>query len=114
MKFLQSLFKWDTGASAVEKFMTVAVVLLAGICLIILFGSCWGLFNNDISRAARTATSFDKIMGAVLLCAAIFWAWWNWTDRVPFKINDTAATILLALLIVFSALFRVGFYAGSY
>src|SRR4051812_27737447 len=100
MQFLKSLFKFDADATTSQKVFTVLPIFIAAFVFIWLFGSCFQVFhNNDIARAAATATGGQHLLGGVFLILAAFWAWVNWTDRVPFRINEAAATILLCLLL---------------
>lgn len=109
MKFLKQLFHVDSDASPVERIATYAVPVGVLILLVWLFGSVAGIFHNDLTAKAAAASAFEKIIGWVLFIVAIVWGWANASDRVPFRINQAAATLLLVVLLAVSVLFLIGF-----
>jgi hypothetical protein len=116
MNFLKNLFRHDPTAGPMEKFVTYFVPIVAFLLFFWLFGSAWQLFGahaNDISRAAHLAPKWSHVVGTILFFVAIFWAWWNWTEKIPFRVNDTAATVTLLLLLIFSVAFYCGFWIDN-
>jgi hypothetical protein len=103
MNFLKNLFKTDPGAGPMEKFVTYVVPIGVLILLSWLILASYGVGNSDLARAAIWAT--------LLYAAAIFWAWWNWTDRIPFRVNDIVATLLILVLLVLAVNANTGFFA---
>ena len=114
MKFVKSLFRFDPAASFMEKAVTVFVPLLAGSLLIWLIVASYGVGHSALAHSAQLARPNARIWGTLILLAAAFWAWWNWTDRIPFRVNDIVATIVLLLLIVLAINANTGFFAATY
>lgn len=114
MDFIKKLFAFTGATGTVGKVLTVVGGLLFLFVFFWLLTSAWGLWNNDISQAAHVAGAGVKIVGWILFGAAIFWAWWNWSDSIPFRINETAATVILFVLFVLALLFWTGWYEGVY
>lgn len=114
--FLNSLFHFDEDAGFMEKFITVAVPVLAGIFFFWLIASSYGIFNNDISRAHERTTHPGQaaIIATILFAGAAVWAWFNWTDRIKWRVNDVVATVILLVLIALGVLSNTGFYTTTY
>ena len=113
MNFLKNLFKFDSGAGTFEKVITVLVPVGAVVLLGWLILASYGVGNSDLARAHQTMK--DPASGAlwatIILAGAIFWAWWNWTDRVPFRVNDIVATLILLGLLILAINANTGFFA---
>lgn len=111
MKFLQSLFHFDRTAGAFEKIMTVFVVLFVGALLIWLVAASYGIGNSNLAQAHRLAHGGSaSVFATLILLAAGFWAWFNWTDRIPFQVNDIVATCILLSLIILAVNANTGFF----
>lgn len=112
MKFLQSLFHFDRTAGAVERIMTVFVVFLVATLVIWLIVASYGVGNSNLAKAHQLAHGGSASFFATLIyLAAAFWAWFNWTDRIPFRVNDIVATIILLALIILAVNVNTGFFA---
>jgi hypothetical protein len=113
MKFLKSVFKWDSDAGPVEKILTVVVPIGALILFAWLILASYGVGHSDLAVAHQTLKNPGSaaIFATILLFAAAFWAWWNWTDRIPFKVNEIVATIILLLLIILAINANTNFFS---
>jgi drug/metabolite transporter (DMT)-like permease len=113
MNFLKNLFKTDPGAGPMEKFVTYVVPIGVLILLSWLILASYGVGNSDLARAHETVKdpTSAAIWATLLYAAAIFWAWWNWTDRIPFRVNDIVATLLILVLLVLAVNANTGFFA---
>lgn len=107
------LFKFDQGASLQEKIVTVAVPLIVLILLGWLYGSVWGIFTNDLSVAAATASAGWHTLGTVLLLASVVVFAAEWFEFTPIK-STIASVIIWGTLIVLSILAYCGFFVGVY
>jgi hypothetical protein len=114
MDFLNKLFSLTDAKSPAGKIITVIGALFLVFVFLWLFTSAMGLWNNEVSQAAHVTGGFSKFLGWVFLGLSVFWAWWNWSDRITFRINETAATVILFLLLILSLLFFTGWYANVY
>jgi hypothetical protein len=115
MTFLKNLFHTDPDAGPAEKFITYFVPIFVFVVLAIAFLMCWEVLQfGFIYEAARLTGFGGKLLGTVLLFAAAVWAWANETDRVPFRVNQLVATLLLVILIIFSLLAYTGFQVENY
>lgn len=109
MKFLQSLFHWDADASVFEKALTVVLALFGIFCVTFLVLSSFGAFNNYVSQAAHEAGFGVKILGFVVLAATVFWGWLNFSDRVPFKVNQMVFILSIVILLILIVNINCGF-----
>jgi hypothetical protein len=115
MTFLKNLFHTEPGAGPMEKFITYFVPLFVFIVLLMAFLMCWEVIQwGFIYEAARLTGFGGKLLGTVLFLAAGVWAWANETDRVPLRVNQLVATLLLVVLIIFSLLAYTGFQVENY
>lgn len=115
MKFLSKLFHFDSDAGPVEKAITVIVPIGAIILFTWLILASYGVGNTDLAKAHEAARGgHASFWATILYLAAGFWAWWNWTDRIPFKVNDIVATIILVVLIILGVNANTGFFTYVY
>lgn len=111
MKFLRSVFHWDADASIVEKIITVLVPIGVAVLLLWLIIASYGIGHTDLARAHQLGHGgSETIFATILYAAAAFWAWWNWTDRIPFRVNDIVATLVLLALIILAVNANTGFF----
>jgi hypothetical protein len=96
-----------------EKVFTYFVWALAGILLVWLFGSVWGIFNNDLSAAAATASGGWHTIGTLLFLGAILAFTAEYFEFTPVK--STVASVLIGgALLALSICAYCGFFAGVY
>jgi hypothetical protein len=113
--FLNTLFRWDKNASLFEKILTVVLALFGIGLMLVLIGASYGIGNSLLAQAHEKANGVSASLFATLFFAAAgFWAWINFTDRIPFKVNDMLVIIVLLLLIVLGVNANTGFFAHVY
>lgn len=108
MKFLQSLFHWDSSASVFEKAMTVLSVLFGSTLVIYLLLASFGVGNSYVAQAAHEAKG-TKVLGFLLLAGTVFWAYINFSERIPFKVNGMAFILSLVVLLILIVNVNCGF-----
>lgn len=112
MKFLKSVFHFDEGASLFEKIITILVPCFVAFLVIWLILASYGVGNSALAKAHEAAHGGSASLWAtVLFIGAGLWAWFNWTDRIPWKVNDIVATIILLALIILAVNANTGFFA---
>lgn len=115
MKFLQRVFHFDGDAGPVEKIITVLVPLFVGVLLVWLILASYGVGHSQLAQAHQNVKGGSASLWAtVLFLAAAFWAWFNWTDRIPFRVNEVVATIVLLLLITLAINANTSFFRAVY
>lgn len=96
-----------------EKLFTYAVWALVAVLLVWLFGSVWGIFNNDLSAAAATASGGWHTIGTLLFLGAILTFVAEALEFTPIK--STIASVLIGgALLILSVCAYCGFFAGVY
>jgi hypothetical protein len=109
MKFLQSLFHWDADAGVFTKVLTVFLALFGIGIIVTLLASSFGAFDNDVSKAAHQAGVGVKFIGALVLAGTAFWGYINFSEKIPFKVNDMVFIISLLALLVLIVNINCGF-----
>jgi hypothetical protein len=109
MKFLQSLFHWDADQGLFEKLLTVVLALFGITLIMVLVLSSYGVFDNYLSQSARAAGAGVKLLGTVVLAGTVFWGYINFSEKVPFKVNDMAFIVSLLILLVLVININCGF-----
>lgn len=112
MKFLQRLFHWEPTASAFEKILTVLLALFGIFCVLWLVVASYGVGNTFLAQAHQKANGGSASLWATvlfILCAV--WAWAVFSDRVPFKVNETVAIIGILILLILAVNANTGFFA---
>lgn len=115
MKFLQKIFQWDGDQSLFSKALTVVLALFGIGCMVVLIGSSYGIGHNLLAQAHQAGHGFSETFFATILFAgAAFWGWINFSDRIPFKVNDMVVMIGLLLLIILGVNANTGFFGHVY
>lgn len=96
----------------------VGVIISA---LLVIFGACvlgylllasFGVGGSQLAEASRGRGS--SVLGLLLLAVTVFWAWLNFSDRVPFKVSDMAFILSLVILIILIVNVNTGFFSKVY
>jgi hypothetical protein len=112
MKFLQRLFHWDADQSAFEKGLTIVLALGFIFAVVFLIVVSYGVGHTDVANNHRAggstgwATFFFIVSGV--------WTWGVFSDKVPFKVNETLSIILCLTFFALGLLFNVGWDAHTY
>lgn len=111
------LFKFDSDASTFEKVATYVGVLFLAVVLFLLFGSVWGLFTNDLSRSAATASAGYHTLGTIFLLLAIGVFISGVLDlqiSENLKVSASVRWLIIFVLLNLSVLSYCGFFVGVY
>jgi hypothetical protein len=109
--FLDKIFQWDADQGLFAKILTVVFGLFGIALILILIGSSYGIGNNLIAQAHKAGHGGSETLFATLFFAgAAFWGWINFTDRIPFKVNDMVVIITLLVLIILGVNANTGFF----
>lgn len=113
--FLGKLFQWDSDASLLEKILTVVFALFGIFCMLWLIIASYGIGNTLLAQAHKAGHGFSETLFATLFYAgAAFWGWLNFSDRVPFKVNQMIFIISFLLLIILGVNANTGFFGHVY
>jgi hypothetical protein len=113
--FLQRVFHWDADDSVLTKILTVVFGLFGIVLMFILIGSSYGIGHNLLAQAHRAGHGGSETLFATLFFAgAAFWGWLNFSERIPFKVNDIVAIIILLILIILGVNANTGFFGHVY
>lgn len=115
MNFLKSLFDVDSKASVFEVLVTLLAAFGSLGLFVWLFLASYGIGHTALAQAHQAVNGGSaSFFASLLYLAAGFWAWFNWTDRIPFKINSVVATVILLVLIVLAVNANTGFFRAVY
>lgn len=114
MNFLKNVFHFDSDAGPFEKAITVIVPVAVAILLGWLILASYGVGNSDLARAHEASRGNASVWATVIFLIAGLWSWFNWTDRIPFKVNDVVATVILLVLIILGVNANTGFFTHVY
>jgi hypothetical protein len=113
--FLNKFFHWDADQGIFSKVLTVILAVFFLVVMAILIGSSYGIGHNLLAKAHTAGHGGSETLFATLIFAgAAFWGWLNFTDRVPFKVNDMIFIISLLLLIILGVNANTGFFGHVY
>jgi hypothetical protein len=75
----------------------------------------YGVGHTYLAQAHKAGHGGSETLFATLFFAgAFFWGWINFTDRIPFKVNDMVAIIGLLILIILGVNANTGFFGHVY
>jgi hypothetical protein len=107
------LFKFDSDASSFEKNATYACAAFGVIVLFILFGSVWGLLDNQLSAASSTATGWWDLLGTIFFFATGGFVLCIVKDWFPRPVNPIIKAFALLVLASLSICFYCGFFVAA-
>src|SRR5690348_5873991 len=111
IKFLQSVFHWDSDAKTSEKVLTVVFGLFGLFCIGWLIIASYGIGNTNLAQAHKAGHGGSETFFATIFFAgAAVWGWFNFTDRIKWKVNSTVAVIVLLILITLGVNANTGFF----
>ena len=113
MKFLKSVFHFDSDAGPLEKIVTILVPCFVAFLLIWLILASYGVGHSALARAHQLLPhgGSASVIATILYGAAAFWAWFNWTDRIPWKVNDIVAGLILVVLVILAINANTNFFS---
>jgi hypothetical protein len=113
--FLNKIFHWDADQGIGTRILTVVLALFGIFCMLWLIVASYGVGNTLLAQAHKAGHGGSETLFATLLFAgAAFWGWINFTDRVPFKVNDIIFIISLLILIILGVNANTGFFGHVY
>jgi hypothetical protein len=115
LNFLNSIFHWDADQGVFSKVLSVLLALFGIFCLGWLIVASYGIGNTLLAQAHTAGHGGSETFFATLFfAAAAFWGWINFTDRIPFKVNDMVWIIGVLVLIVLGVNANTGFFGHVY
>jgi hypothetical protein len=113
--FLNGIFHWDADQKWPTRVLTVVCALFGIFCMLWLIVASYGVGHTYLAQAHKAGHGGSETLFATLFFAgAFFWGWINFTDRIPFKVNDMVAIIGLLILIILGVNANTGFFGHVY
>jgi hypothetical protein len=108
-KFLNHFFDFDSDNGPFSKALSYILVLGMFVAVAVLILSSYGVWNNDMSKAAHHAPGYDKVIGSALLAFSAVWAYLNFSDTIKFQVSALAFDLVLLASLILGFCFNCGY-----
>lgn len=103
--FIRKALGLDQGVGAFGVILSGVLVLFGGVLILVLLGSSFGIGNAIFAHDEKHGS---RVLGVLFLLIYIFWAWLNFSDRIPFKVSDMAFVFSLIIGLALIVLYNSG------
>ena len=95
----------DAGVGPVGVVISALLCIFGAVLFFLLLFNSFGIGNAIFASGAYHGS---RGVGIVFLCVLAFWAWLNFSDRVPFKVSDMAFILSLVIGFILLILYNSG------
>lgn len=115
-KFFSDLFQVSPTASFMEKLVTYLAPIASIIGVLYLIVISYGVGNTEVAQSHKVLKNPGVAAFLATLCylGAFLWFWYNWTDRIRFRVNPLAALLVAILLIILGVHANTNFFVPAY